>query len=45
MVRILTGEGGPTLPARLVMQGPAEVTWLIDQAAAADLGDYPVEYA
>jgi len=45
MVRILTGEGGPPLPARLVMQGPAEVTWIIDRAAAADLGDYPVEYA
>ncbi len=44
LARILVGETEPALPARRVMEGAATVTWLIDRAAAADLGDYPVEY-
>ena len=44
LARILLGDERPALPARRVMEGAAEVTWLIDRAAAADLEDYPVEY-
>jgi 6-phosphogluconolactonase len=43
LARILLGDEQPPLPARLVMGGSATITWLVDQAAAADLGDYPVE--
>jgi 6-phosphogluconolactonase len=42
--RILVTDDQPDPPARLVMGGAADVTWLIDRAAAADLGDFPVEY-
>ncbi len=44
LARILIGDEHPALPARRVMDGAASITWLIDRAAAADLGDYPVEY-
>jgi 6-phosphogluconolactonase len=44
LATILRGTDQPALPARLVMSGAADVTWLIDRAAAADLGDYPAEY-
>lgn len=44
LTRILLGDEQPALPARLVMGGSAAITWLVDRAAAADLGDYPVEY-
>jgi 6-phosphogluconolactonase len=44
LARILRGDADPALPARRVMEGSARITWLIDRAAAADLGDYPVEY-
>ena len=44
LARILQGDDQPPLPARLVLEGAADVTWLIDRAAAAELGDYPVEY-
>ncbi len=44
LARILHGDADPALPARRVMEGSARITWLIDRAAAADLGDYPVEY-
>jgi 6-phosphogluconolactonase len=44
LARILRGDDRPAPPARLVMEGAADVTWLIDRAAAAELGDYPVEY-
>ncbi len=44
LARILIGDHDPALPARRVMEGAARITWLIDRAAAAELGDYPVEY-
>ena len=44
LARILLGDADPALPARRVMEGSATITWLIDRAAATDLGDYPVEY-
>jgi 6-phosphogluconolactonase len=44
LARILTSDKSPILPARRVMDGAATVTWIVDRSAAADLGDYPVEY-
>ncbi|MGZ5383517.1 MAG: 6-phosphogluconolactonase, partial [Acidimicrobiia bacterium] len=44
LARILRVDAQPAPPARRVMEGSARVTWLIDRAAAAELGDYPVEY-
>jgi 6-phosphogluconolactonase len=44
LARILVGGDKPEPPARRVMEGAATITWLIDHAAAAQLGDYPVEY-
>jgi 6-phosphogluconolactonase len=44
LARILLGGDDPDLPARLVMRGAAEITWLVDRAAAAELGEFPVEY-
>jgi 6-phosphogluconolactonase len=44
LARVLQGDDRPPPPARLVMGGAANVTWLIDRAASAHLDDYPVEY-
>jgi len=44
LARILLGSEQPAPPARLVMEGSAEVTWLVDRAAAAELGEYPVDF-
>ncbi|MGH8874606.1 MAG: 6-phosphogluconolactonase [Acidimicrobiia bacterium] len=42
LARVLEGDGDP-LPARRVMDGSAEVLWLVDEAAAAGLQAAPVE--
>ena len=44
LARILVGDDDPAPPARRVLDGAASITWLIDRPAAAELGDYPVEY-
>lgn len=44
LAEILEGDTSPPSPARMVTEGEAEVTWLIDRAAAADLRDTQIDY-
>lgn len=39
LAKILSPTAGESLPAQALMDGEAPVTWLVDAAAAADLGD------
>ncbi len=43
LARILEGNDEPPPPARLVLDGGGELTWLVDEAAAADLSTTAVE--
>lgn len=44
LARILEGRDLPPPPARLVLKGGGEITWLVDEGAAAELRTTPVEH-